>query len=47
MTLSEARRERITLALFFAIGFAGLAAGAYAKQTDNPNTYAATSAARG
>lgn len=47
MTLAEQRRERITLALFFAIGIVALCAGVYAKQRDNPTHHLHTSAARG
>lgn len=47
MTIQQERRERITYALCFAIGFAALCLGACAKQQDNPNHYLHTTASRG
>lgn len=47
MTLAEQRRERITLALVFAIGIVALCAGVYAKTQDNPSMHSPVGAVRG
>lgn len=47
MTLAEQRRERIAIALFFAIGVAGLCLGVVAKSKDNPTHHVHTTAIRG
>ncbi len=47
MTLAEQRRERIAIAMFFAIGIVALCAGVYAKTHDNPSMHSPVGAVRG